>query len=196
MSKKLVIFVCTLCLVSNAALAAPISNGGFETGDLTDWWTSFDDPAATTTVQSSVVYDGTYAVQYVTEADLTEGQNNKLGQSGDMLAGTSFSVSGMYDATSWGGAGVSIEYKDASWGTFAWEWYTIYGGDGTDTGWLSFATPTWTAPTGTEHFDVSINQWSWATTYLDNVSLTVVPEPATMLLLGLGGLVLRSRKRA
>jgi hypothetical protein len=52
------------------------------------------------------------------------------------------------------------------------------------------------APPGATQFSVYLWAATNTTVYYDDVSLTLVPEPFTMSLLGLGGLVLLRRKKA
>jgi hypothetical protein len=196
MSRKLITLVCTLCLVCGAIPAKAVNpdyhfiNGGFETGDLTGWWTSFPDATTTATIETWNVDSGTYAVDYVCQGNSGD---TKLGQSITITAGNTYTVNAMYDATNWGGLGVAVNYYDSSWSYLNYSWLPIYTGNGTDTGWTSFS-GTFTPVAGAAYADVTLNTWGWATTYVDNVSVT--PEPATMVLLGIGGLVALRRKHA
>ncbi|MGD0597016.1 MAG: PEP-CTERM sorting domain-containing protein [Sedimentisphaerales bacterium] len=204
MSKKLSIFVCALCLVSIAVPAKALTNGDFETGDLTGWWTWLPDPANETV---SVVPGGPGTSVYAAEIYTLSGSSAQLGQDIAFSAGLPVSVSLMYDvpANNWAGAGITIQYKDASWSVLDWGWANIYGGGGGGGGgWLSYDTASdgtksgnWTsAPAGTAYLTLKIEQWGWqpSGSLYDNVVLT--PEPATMVLLGIGGLVALRRKHA
>jgi len=101
----------------------------------------------------------------------------------------------MYRGANWGGAGVEIQYKDSGWTTIGWEWATLYQDPGYDTGWQSFTSPTWTAPANTAYVEIRPQGWGWSDTYIDNVSLSVIPEPGSAVLLALGALGLIVRRR-
>lgn len=197
MSRKLITLVCTLCLVCGVSPVLAVNpgysfgNGGFESGALDGgWWTWFPDATTTATIETWNVYAGTYAVGYVCQD--TSG-DTKLGQTITVSPSTTYTISLMYDGTNWGGLGVAVNDYDASWSYIGYSWLPIYTGNGTDTGWTSFSS-TFTTLAGAAYADVTLNTWSWATTYIDNVSVT--PEPATMVLLGIGGLVALRRKHA
>lgn len=68
-------------------------------------------------------------------------------------------------------------------------------------GWITYSTPAFTATAadagkllGVQFYTDNLdNEWySW--TYFDNIQLTEVPEPATMIILGIGAALLRRRK--
>jgi hypothetical protein len=201
--RKLIILIsiCTLCMVGSTAQAVNLlTNGDFETGDLTGWWTYV--PASTTiTVVSGGGYLGTNGA-HLTNLGGTE--DVKLGQDIAWTAGVSIDgkISLMYDTISWGGGGVTVRWLDSSWGYLDYAWAPTFSGNGADSGWLSFTASSsvsgssgnWIAPAGTAYAEVVISQWSWSDASFDNVVLT--PEPATMVLLGIGGLVALRRKHA
>jgi hypothetical protein len=178
-----------VALIQGNALAQGtlLSNGNFNTGDLTSWWSWTADaansgfPIATDTSFSS---DGSPYLHLWNHG--ATGGDPAVGQSVDMAGGLQYSVSLTYRGNNWGGSGVAITYYDASWANIGFEWATAYTGNGTDTGWQAFTTPTWTTPANAAHVDVKLTGWTWSDSYFDNVSVTVVPEPSSMALVGLG----------
>jgi hypothetical protein len=186
-----------LAMMTLSAKAADIlSNGNFNSGDLTGWWTYMPESPTTQniTVQPAdgFSFDSTpyaYSWNHGASAD------GILGQSVDLSAGSQYSVSLEYRANNWGGGGVSIWYYDSSWTQIGYEWAGAYTGNGTDTGWQAFTTPTWTAPANTAHAALRLDSWSWSDTYFDNVSLNVVPEPGTLALLSGGLVILMAQRR-
>jgi len=205
--KRILSISAALAVLGLAALPAPganlLSNGDFNTGDLTSWWIYV--PEATSNQNISALpadgfsYDSSpYSYSWNHGASAT----GILGQDVDMAAGTQYSVSLEYRANNWGGGGVGIWYWDSTWTQIGWEWTSLYTGNGTDTGWQAFTSPTWTAPANTAHVSLRLDTWSWSDTYYDNVSLDAVPEPSTLALLS-GGLIFlmaqgrrNARKRA
>jgi hypothetical protein len=220
MSKKLIIFVCTLCLVGGVIPAKAtnlLTNGDFEAvpaeywdaengwNEPSSWWVWENSPANESV---SVLPGGVGGLQYA-NMYTGDGSTLQLGQDISFSPGLPVSVILMYNfpADNWAGAGITLHYKDAGWNVLDWGWATLYGGGGGGgSGWVLYdsdidmtKTGNWTAaPEGTVYLTLKIEQWGWqpggSGSGYDNVVVT--PEPATMLLLGLGGLVLRRRKRA
>jgi hypothetical protein len=194
MKKTLSIATVLAALALSAVPAqAQLVNGNFNTGDLTGWWTYTPD-AVNSSV--SVLPGDAYsydASPYAHQVNFGASANPQLGQDMNLTAGTQFLVSLAFRANNWGGAGVGIRYLDSSWAEVGWEFANIYAGNGTDTGWMAFSTPTWTAPANTEHVSMRLEAWTWSETYYDNVGVSVVPEPTAGALLGLGGLLMIRR---
>lgn len=87
------------------------------------------------------------------------------------------------------------------------EWYNDTGKLGQDiesfvatASWAQVTGSLFTAPAGTTNVTMVVGNESWTGGLMgtaigfDNVSLTIVPEPMSIALLGLGGLILRRRK--
>jgi hypothetical protein len=205
MSRKLVIFVCALCLVSMAVPAKALTNGDFETGTLSSWWTYLPEPAnETVAVVAGGPGSSVYAAGIWTNSPSA---GPELGQDIAFSAGLTPGVSMMYDAPAgqWAGASITVQYKDASWNYIDAGWDVFFAGDGSAVSWATYDSATsgtkagtWVAPAGTAYLTFKITQWGWmpagTTVLYDNVNVT--PEPATMVLLGIGGLVALRRKHA
>jgi hypothetical protein len=197
MSRKLsIIFVCILCFGGIAQAAAPpLWNGNFSSG-LEGWWTYLPNPAA----QSVTVVDGA-AVIY--NADTTIAGDAKLGQGWlDAAPGGNYTVTFDFKATNvagdgWAGEGVGIEYYDAAGSWVATTWMDLWDTTSYTPDWVP-QTLASTAPATAAHVQLVFDVWAGdggvGTMLVDNA--TMAPEPATMILLGIGGLVALRRKHA
>ena len=189
MSRKLsIIFVCTLCLVVSTVNADNLLiNGNFNTGDFTGWWTYVPDPTTQSiTIDTLDTYDGS-PVANMTSA--TDGAWQELGQDFAATENTTYNLSFVYDAPQWSQAGVNIKYMDAGWNYLGYQWISLVPPN--TTGWTAYSS-SFTTLAGTAYAEVKFSEGSWGTMYVDNVAVT--PEPATMVLLGIGGLVALRRK--
>jgi hypothetical protein len=177
------------------AKADLLVNPDFNTGDLSGWWTYAPD-----TVNSSITvlpsdtfsFDSTPYLHIMTH---DASSNPNMGQAASVGAGLPYQISLQFRANNWGGAGVGVHYLDASWAQIGWEWTQLYSGNGADTGWTAYTTPTWTTPANTAYVEVRFDAWGWSDTYADNVILNVIPEPGVGALLGVGGLLALRHQR-
>ena len=178
-----------------------VTNGNFNTGDTTGWWTYTGDPLnENIAVVNPGGYDGSPALEMY---NATNSYSATVGQTLAITAGMSFTESLVYADSEWGGSGITLWFYDVAtpsgtWDSHVldWNWNTIannweFPGDGT---WKSFTSPTITAPAGTLSVLFKLEQWGNSTIDYDNIVVT--PEPATMLLLGLGGLALARRRKS
>lgn len=200
MTKKRFMWVLfTLCTPVMSLQAGLLINGDFNTGEyLPEWWLW----AADQTNQSGQIEPGTgYSYDGTPNIKLWSASSTwamMLGQEFAIAEKTPYSLSLVYSARwtdSWGSAGISVDYYDADWKYIGFEWVSLYNqqpGPNADGQWLSYS-GTFTAPAGTANASLKIKAADWTTVYFDNVDVSIIPEPATLLLLGLGGFVLRRR---
>lgn len=188
MMKKVLWIMMGILSMGIGAQANLLTNGDFNTGDLTGWWTYVPDTGTQSiAVQSDVTYDST---PNVLMASATDGNWQELGQSFVCAPETTYTLDFVYNSTGWVGAGVNLKYMDSSWGYIDYEWIDLLFSSSEGTGtWTPFSY-TFTTPAGAGLTEVKFTMGGWGNLYVENVN---VPEPAGLLLLGLGGLVLRKR---
>ncbi|MBL7107668.1 MAG: PEP-CTERM sorting domain-containing protein [Phycisphaerae bacterium] len=166
------------------ANATLLQNMDFET-DLTGWSIGVVDPLGTWDVQWSDEYGGS-AKMYITgaPAQTNVSQATQIAmESGDKITVNVFHT----DMGNFSGWALIIEEPG--------DWQVLYGTCGAE----GYDSVTWTADrvydAGTL-IGVSCSVWpGTSTTWVESLTYTPVPEPATMLFLGLGGLVLRKRRK-
>ena len=184
-----------LVLAALPANANLLNNGDFNTGTLPNWW-AYTPTAGSQTISvlpaDAFSYDNT---PYAHTMDHGGASSAVLGQEVSLSGGSQYNISLVYRANNWGGGGVGTYYWDSSWAQIGYEWTSLYTGDGTDTGWQSFTSPTWTAPANTAYVSARLDAWTWSDTFYDNVSFNVIPEPSSAVLLGLGALAFLAGRR-
>lgn len=183
--KLLMLLVVVLAVSAQANL---LTNGGFETGDLTGWWTYLPgDPNQTVTIDAGTVYEGSYSAKMWSN---TSGNWAELGQAIDIGENVDYTFSLAYNVSSdTNSVGYYLEYQDANWSWLGGEWMGL-----ADTGgsWLT-SSMNYTTVAGTAHLIVKLEAGDTTTAYYDDVVL--IPEPATIALLALGGLRLLRRRK-
>jgi len=200
--KTILSILCGASVLVLAALPAQaqnlLINGNFNTGDLTGWWTYGADPSQT------VAIDNTYTFDSSPNAALTSASatwRGAMGQNPVALPNTTYNVSFDYSATATptnGSAALSITYYDSSYAyADGYVWAPLYDqapAPNADGEWLHYdGNFTTTANTANLNFEFDV--WNWTTFHVDNVSLTVVPEPGSAVLLGLGAVAFLVRRR-
>lgn len=196
--KKFIIVICVagLTAVANAAML-PVVNGGFENG--TTGWTLNPLGVGSSIVSSTESpLSGSYSAKFVTNWQSGGGVKAEILQT---VTGLSENTS--YDFDLWvkglmgpgGVAWAEIKWFNAS--------NIQVGGTGLINLWSGLSDTTYQqkggtyiTPVGTASGEVSIRLEGGAlaalnTLYVDNVS---IPEPISLALLGLGGLMMRRRK--
>ena len=197
--------ICAFVVGNAAAQNNLILNPGFETGTTANWLVlGASDGSAYVNVQAGNgpsapgSYDA-YMYNVIPAANLALQQSTALG---DANPGTvTYSLDLKVDSSLNGGV-VFIHLWDINSTGGVIDQGPGLKGPYFNTGWVTY-TGSWVAPATVNHFEVEFDCTTGATAgsaeaiEIDNVSLTQVPEPTTMTLVGLGlvGAVLGLRKR-
>lgn len=194
-------FIAGIILVgaSSTAVALPMTNGSFETGDFTGWnvTTSSGGSAAVVTSDSGfTATDGNYFASLSADSLVAQDQTWNAGDSitfdwafnaSDYLPYNDFSIFAVEDSL--GNVIENITLADvASVGNYG------------QTGWNTYSYTFTASGSGSIGFGVYnlLDSALDSELYVDNITSSVVPEPATIALFGLGlaGLGLSRRRSA
>ena len=183
-------------LIGNSVFAANlILNPGFETGDLTDRVTLGAGIGASNTVASGINgpsapgTHGVYMVNTLTANNLALQQSTALGDAVPGLVNYSFDAEGNTSAN--GGVFFVHIWDINSTGGVIDQGPGLLQPSLTTGSWKTF-TGSFTAPANVNHFEIEFDCTTGAASgsaeflFVDNVSLTQVPEPATLSLAALG----------
>lgn len=170
------------------ASANMLANPGFESGDLTGWSTD----GGTWTLGTTDPSEGTYDIEYAATIS-----DERLFQAVTLTAGQLYTLTCDYrvdtasvDAQGWRFAQLGFHDGSPQWGNYVAR--DTIDDESTTAGWVQ-ASVAYT-PTTSGTYYVGFSSWQTDAVYgLDNFSL--VPEPATLGLLSLGGLAMLKKRR-
>lgn len=217
--KLMLLVVGMLAVSAQAGVNWDVTNGNFDANvpNLDGWWNWMPNPAVESVsgTNAPVVHDGYYL--RVTSNNPVAGESVKVGNNAGLDTGTSYNVSLMYRDDNRGVAGLEIVYVDAAWNQvgdlyyegawpehLTWQFVDITPRDTAQGNglWTQWTSPTYVMPAYAEIIYVNLNVWrtgwdgDWGPADVSFDDVTVIPEPATIVMLGLGGLALIRRKRA
>ncbi len=207
MKKKIVLMLVAVSLMAGSAMALVVADAGFEdAGDYSianggSWIRLSDSASAWTDATPGIgawIFGGGYFYGATLYPTTTHGGNNMVDVNGDILTQTitGATIGQDYRISLWGSTdvpgSVTSDVDVSVDGGTTWERTSYIQGQSRATvdEWLEV---TWDFTATATSFDLSI--YGAGEAYVDDVSITEIPEPMTMALLGLGGLFLRRKKR-
>ena len=197
--KKLIVVLCVIsCTVLTNASILPVSNSGFENG-LTDWATNLIGDGSTIQTTSDS-YDGSTAVILSTDWQSGTGVKAEIFQvstAGSITAGQTYDLE-MHIKGSMGTGGVAwaeiqwLNSSNAVVGTSG----LINLFAGLDSNAYQLVSGSYVAPENAEAMLISIRceGGAFAATNTLYVDMEVVPEPATLIMLACGSILLKRRQ--
>lgn len=199
--KKLFLAVCMLLLLSSAANATLLTNGSFETGDITGWtaspaWGSWGGPSVSTLDNGLSPADGSYLLRLQMDEAYIKQSGASILTAGDLFTLSYYATTDGYDA-----AYASLAFLDINGDTID---QVTSAAVATNHSWALY-TLTLNVPTGATQWVVTLsadkdpNVGYYTDVYFDGVSLassSAVPLPASVILFGFGlmGLVPMRKK--
>jgi len=158
-----------------------LTNGNFNTGDFTGWYTYAADATMSNTINTTLTYDGSPNAKMVS-GDTT--YRDALGQVIAIGGSQQYSIGFVYDASVVPSFAISVTYDDGN----NYLGYEFPTGVLTTAGTWSTYNGTFTTPANTASLKLEFELYSPATVQLDNVDLETVPEPTSAALL-VGGVL-------